>query len=168
MKSSFLNRDKRHLKKMLAMPMPGSQICFGKKLFTYSKTYVNRWDPNKAIDIRMWSICGGGRLERFYCMYTCIYICTYLLRIRALFQSMISELGIGPANSILGLAFWKRALHVCTTCVICTMCTQTNLFKSTDHGTDFKWSVQRGDWFSSQNISIGRFYCIIIGMVIYV
>ena len=23
------------------------------------------WDPNKAIDIGEWSICGGGRLERF-------------------------------------------------------------------------------------------------------
>ena len=25
------------------------------------------WDPNKAIDIREWAICGGGWLERFYC-----------------------------------------------------------------------------------------------------
>ena len=23
-------------------------------------------EPNKAIDIGAWSICGGGRLERFY------------------------------------------------------------------------------------------------------
>ena len=23
------------------------------------------WDPNKAIDIGEWSICGGGRLKRF-------------------------------------------------------------------------------------------------------
>ena len=23
------------------------------------------WDRNKAIDIAKWSICGGGRLERF-------------------------------------------------------------------------------------------------------
>ena len=23
------------------------------------------WDPNKAIDIVEWAICGGGRLERF-------------------------------------------------------------------------------------------------------
>ena len=33
------------------------------------------WDPNKAIDIEGWLICGSGRLERFYCMYMCIYIC---------------------------------------------------------------------------------------------
>ena len=24
------------------------------------------WDTHKAIDIGEWSICGGGRLERFY------------------------------------------------------------------------------------------------------
>ena len=27
------------------------------------------WEPNKAIDIGKWSIFGGGRLERFYCIY---------------------------------------------------------------------------------------------------
>ena len=32
------------------------------------------WDPNKAIDIRRWSICGGGRLERLYCTH--IYGCS--------------------------------------------------------------------------------------------
>ena len=26
-------------------------------------------DPNKAIDIRDWSIWGGDQLERFYCIY---------------------------------------------------------------------------------------------------
>ena len=26
------------------------------------------WDPNKAIDIGSWSICGGGWLDRFYCI----------------------------------------------------------------------------------------------------
>ena len=26
------------------------------------------WDPNKAIDILEWLNCGGGRLERFYCI----------------------------------------------------------------------------------------------------
>ena len=31
------------------------------------------WDPNKAIDVGEWSICGGGQLERFYCIY--IYVC---------------------------------------------------------------------------------------------
>ena len=25
-------------------------------------------DPNEAIDIGEWSTCGGGRLERFYCV----------------------------------------------------------------------------------------------------
>ena len=27
------------------------------------------WDPNKVSDIGEWSICGGGRLERFYWIY---------------------------------------------------------------------------------------------------
>ena len=27
------------------------------------------WHPNKVIDMREWSICEGGRLERFYCVY---------------------------------------------------------------------------------------------------
>ena len=26
------------------------------------------WDPNKAIDIGEWLICGGGQLERYYCI----------------------------------------------------------------------------------------------------
>ena len=41
------------------------------------------------------------------------WLCTYLWR--ALFQSMVSERGIGIATSIFGLvlnAFWKRALHI--------------------------------------------------------
>ena len=25
------------------------------------------WDPTKAIDLEEWLICGGGRLEKFYC-----------------------------------------------------------------------------------------------------
>ena len=32
------------------------------------------WDPNKAIDIGEWSACGGGWLERFYCIATDIGI----------------------------------------------------------------------------------------------
>ena len=31
-------------------------------------------DPNKVIDIEKWSICGGGRLTRLYCIYVYIYI----------------------------------------------------------------------------------------------
>ena len=27
------------------------------------------WDPNNAFVIGRWSICGGGRLERLYCIY---------------------------------------------------------------------------------------------------
>ena len=27
------------------------------------------WDRNKAIDIGEWSICGGGQLERFDCIW---------------------------------------------------------------------------------------------------
>ena len=27
------------------------------------------WDGNKAVDIGEWAVCGGGRLERFYCIY---------------------------------------------------------------------------------------------------
>ena len=30
------------------------------------------WDQNKAIDVVEWSICGAGRLERFYCI--CIHM----------------------------------------------------------------------------------------------
>ena len=26
------------------------------------------WDPNKVINIGEWVMCGGGWLERFYCM----------------------------------------------------------------------------------------------------
>ena len=26
------------------------------------------WDTNKVIDKGEWSICGGGRLERFHCI----------------------------------------------------------------------------------------------------
>ena len=30
----------------------------------------NRYGTNKVADIGEWSICGGGRLERFYCKDT--------------------------------------------------------------------------------------------------
>ena len=36
----------------------------------HSIVWVVVWDSNKVIDIGEWSICGGGRLERFYCMFT--------------------------------------------------------------------------------------------------
>ena len=32
------------------------------------------WDRNKAINIGEWSICIGGRLERFYCIYFSVKI----------------------------------------------------------------------------------------------
>ena len=35
-------------------------------------------DPNKGIYIREWSICAGGRLDRFYFLYICIYIYIYI------------------------------------------------------------------------------------------
>ena len=40
------------------------------------------WDLNKAIDLGTLSICGGDRLERFYCrhLYTYIYSKTSLSR----------------------------------------------------------------------------------------
>ena len=38
--------------------------------------WVVVWDPDKAIDIGEWSICGGGRLERIYCKYIYIYSTT--------------------------------------------------------------------------------------------
>ena len=31
--------------------------------------WVIVWDPNETIDIGEWSICGGGQLDRFYCVY---------------------------------------------------------------------------------------------------
>ena len=38
--------------------------------------WVILWDPNKAIDIGEWSICGGGQLESFCCIsqYTSVYV----------------------------------------------------------------------------------------------
>ena len=38
--------------------------------------WVLVWDPNKAIDIGEWSICGGDRLKRRYSIY--MYIYTYI------------------------------------------------------------------------------------------
>ena len=35
--------------------------------------WVILWDPNKTIDIGEWSICGAGRLERFYCIHINVY-----------------------------------------------------------------------------------------------
>ena len=31
------------------------------------------WEPNKVIDIRKWSSCGGDRLKKFYYIYIHIY-----------------------------------------------------------------------------------------------
>ena len=38
------------------------------------------WDLNKAIDIERWWVCGGGRLERIYCIYIYIDIETSINR----------------------------------------------------------------------------------------
>ena len=60
--------------------------------------------------------CQGLRLfleKSFSYLYIYAYISTYLWGV--IFQNMISELGIGDANSNFGLAlnaFWKRALHI--------------------------------------------------------
>ena len=35
------------------------------------------WDRNKTIDIGEWSICGGGWLEMFYCIYIYMCVCVY-------------------------------------------------------------------------------------------
>ena len=35
--------------------------------------WVIVWNQNNAIDIGRWSICGDGRLERFYCINYCRY-----------------------------------------------------------------------------------------------
>ena len=37
------------------------------------------WDPNKAIDIEGWSICGCGRIERFYCILV-FHVITHVLK----------------------------------------------------------------------------------------
>ena len=44
------------------------------------KTYVWLivWDRNKTIDIGEWSICEGGRLESFYCIYIYLHIYIYI------------------------------------------------------------------------------------------
>ena len=38
------------------------------------------WDRNEAIDIGKLSICGGGYLERFYCIYILkpVYVYIYI------------------------------------------------------------------------------------------
>ena len=43
---------------------------FGKELFISN--------PNKAIDVEEWPICGGGWLEKLYCIYIYIYIYIYM------------------------------------------------------------------------------------------
>ena len=39
------------------------------------------WGRNKAIDMGEWSICGGGRLERFYSTYIPIWLSVFLIYI---------------------------------------------------------------------------------------
>ena len=39
--------------------------------FKEVESWAIAWDRNKAIDIGEWSICGVGRLERFYCIGKC-------------------------------------------------------------------------------------------------
>ena len=36
------------------------------------------WNPNEVIDIEEWSICGGGWLERLYCVYSYVHIYTHI------------------------------------------------------------------------------------------
>ena len=58
------------------------------------KFAMDRWERNKAIDIWQWSVCGGDRLERFYC--TCIYVYIYMY--------MYVDRWMGPtSNGIFGI-----------------------------------------------------------------
>ena len=41
--------------------------CIWSLEYRYNGYLVIIWGPNKAINIKQWSICGGGQLERFYC-----------------------------------------------------------------------------------------------------
>ena len=58
---------------------------FRELIYPYVILLANIWDPTKVIDIAESSICGGGRLERVYCIsifavyiYIYIYVCVYI------------------------------------------------------------------------------------------
>ena len=61
--------DDKYSKTSLNRPTPGStdRSVYGVKI----SLWVTIWDPNKVIDIGRWSMCRGGQIEKFYCMYIC-------------------------------------------------------------------------------------------------
>ena len=65
-------------------------------------------DPNNAMDIGEWSICGGGQLEGLYC--TCIHVSVGGgLSQNAISANLKIEFAISmPSSKIM---FWKRALY---------------------------------------------------------
>ena len=78
------------------------------------------WDPNKAIDIGEWSICGGGRLQRFCCKYMPVYgmsdkhrrKCFWKFP-RSVIKPIAEYLGAGTSNQKLGprsrnLSMWHN------------------------------------------------------------
>ena len=60
----------------------------------------------KVVDIEKWSICGGGRLERFYCvciyiyMCICVYIYIYIYTHRCIHKESRSVIKDTKRNSM--------------------------------------------------------------------
>ena len=76
------------------------------------------------------ALCFGKELFIYMC------ICTYLWR--ALFQNMISELGIGIAT----LARCEVVLHGCETSLVCLVYALATVFQSC-HGGDMRYEMRR-------------------------
>ena len=72
----------------------------------------------KAVDIGEWSICGGGRLETFYCMYIYIYIqyvySIYIYTVRVYTVCIIYTVCINTVNivPVPGAESVERGPHV--------------------------------------------------------
>ena len=60
----------------------------------------NRLGPNKTIDIGRWSICVGGRLEKFYCICIYIYIYSWLLKFYILATFMVISRVVNTCDSV--------------------------------------------------------------------
>ena len=57
----------------LTLKGPFKEVVSGSELeYRYNSiAWVIFWDPNKAINVGEWPICGGGRVERFYYIEVC-------------------------------------------------------------------------------------------------
>ena len=77
------------------------------------------WEPNKAIDIEKWIICGGGPLESIYCTYIHRHGSIRVILVHSLFmrfhmqRNMMLQKGDFPKeNTAMKISMWMNGISL--------------------------------------------------------